>query len=565
MSRQPTTQSSFDPDNQPTSEMQLGNVSRSIDDEVEKVTHSFDTYGRQIANTEEVDISRMLGADDNDGWNFDDSQALLEPPPDVQDTRRVEIDPFPNANHIPAKSPPRTSASHRRRSSGNMARRRSDGVHELSLNAATKAETGNFKVRFALRGHLDVIRSIIFTGGGSPSEPEICTTGDDGMIKRWIIPALYNNLNSTQSQPSQQQQQIPDLDVQSYFTHRGHDGMITCLASCPASASFSTGGRAQGDGWIFSGGQDATIRVWERGRIDPIATLDGHTDAVWTICVLPGSSKTLLGRDLDDSPTSLTPNSTLNVNDDRILLATGSADRTVKIWAVSAPPQLSSPSYPPAASRRGSRRQSVTSGSGFPTSPQPSIASNTAFHYDLIHSIEWPRGPAASPTCISPLGLAGESFVVSYSDSSILIFDTRTGDEIVGMASNETYNGTQTTGINSVVVLSTSIGNSDGSGIGQNLDSGRNISGEEETPVHGATGSTKSGGVEGVVISGHEDRFVRFFDANSGKSWSYMHWPFNINRYHRSMHLLDASSSFFNSQHIAFARWTRTCFCRPRC
>ena len=36
----------------------------------------------------------------------------------------------------------------------------------------------------------------------------------------------------------------------------------------------------------------------------------------------------------------------------------------------------------------------------------------------------------------------------------------------------------------------------------------------------GATGGRE--GVEGVVITGHEDRFVRFFDANSGKR-NYLH------------------------------------------
>ena len=38
--------------------------------------------------------------------------------------------------------------------------------------------------------------------------------------------------------------------------------------------------------------------------------------------------------------------------------------------------------------------------------------------------------------------------------------------------------------------------------------------GMEEEVGAGATGGRE--GVEGVVITGHEDRFVRFFDANSG-------------------------------------------------
>lgn len=75
------------------------------------------------------------------------------------------------------------------------------------------------------------------------------------------------------------------------------------------------------------------------------------------------------------------------------------------------------------------------------------------------------------------------------------------------MASLETYDGTPSTGVNSVVA--TTIG-FDGTA---DLDPSRTLADEEV--VHGATGS--SGGVEGVIISGYEDRYIRFFDANSGK------------------------------------------------
>jgi len=370
-----------------------------------------------------------------------------------------------------------------------MARRRSQEKNEVIANAAvsTKSEPRDFKVKFGLRGHLDVVRSVIFTGGGSPSEPEICTAGDDGMIKRWIIPASYGNFN--------QQSMSNDLDIQSYFTHRGHEGVVTSLAACPATATFSTGGRVSGDGWIFSGGQDATIRVWERGRVDPKATLDGHTDAVWAVCVLPATSAAVFGPECNNIG-----------GPDRLLLASGSADGTIKIWAVSAPPQLASPSTGSRRGVGGSRRHSVTSGSNYPSSPQPSVASSTPFMYMLVHTID--RAGLPSPTCISPLSPLGENFVVSFNDATILIFDTRTGEEIIGMASNETYDGTPATGINAIVATSQGAENAD--------ISGRVGIGEEESPVHGATGSSERGGVEGVVISGHEDRFIRFFDANSG-------------------------------------------------
>jgi striatin 1/3/4 len=369
-----------------------------------------------------------------------------------------------------------------------MTRRRSQEQHESrdSISSTGSKSEQNFKVKFALRGHLDVVRSVIFTGGGSPAEPEICTAGDDGMIKRWIIPASYGNFG--QHGPNH------DLDIQSYFTHRGHEGVVTSLAACPATATFSTGGRASGDGWIFSGGQDSTVRVWERGRVDTKATLDGHTDAVWAVCVLPATSASVFGQDCNNIG-----------GPDRVLLASGSADGTIKIWAVSAPPQLTSPATGSRRGVGGSRRHSVTSGSNYPSSPQPSIATSTPFHYTLVHSID--RSGLPSPTCISPLSTLGENFVVSFNDSTILIFDTRTGEELIGMASNETYDGTPARGINAIVATAQGL---------ESAESGRGL-GDDEGPVHGATGSSERGGLEGVVISGHEDQFIRFFDANSGK------------------------------------------------
>jgi hypothetical protein len=126
----------------------------------------------------------------------------------------------------------------------------------------------------------------------------------------------------------------------------------------------------------------------------------------------------------------------------------------------------------------------------------------------LIHTIE--RAGHPSPTCISPLALNGENFVVSFSDASILVYDTRTGEELIGMASNETYDGTPATGITSVVATSQSIEGQTEAGRG----------GADEEGIHGPTGSSNGGGLEGVIISGHEDQYIRFFDANSGKHTS---------------------------------------------
>jgi striatin 1/3/4 len=79
------------------------------------------------------------------------------------------------------------------------------------------------------------------------------------------------------------------------------------------------------------------------------------------------------------------------------------------------------------------------------------------------------------------------------------------------MASLETYDGTPGTSVNAVVA--TTIG----------LESNQPGGLSEEDAATGGGGPTGGGrsmagsGVEGVIISGHEDQFVRFFDANSGK------------------------------------------------
>ncbi|CAI7600244.1 unnamed protein product [Penicillium glandicola] len=452
---------------------------------------AYEAQGPQVVVKEDVNLQNLTEerTEDVDGWNFDEPAeqevVVTEPVP----PHRPDTDAFPNANFARSESTKGGSLPHRRKSSGS--RRKSDGAIDAREAGATfgQQQDSNFKVRFALRGHLDVIRSVIFTGGGSPQEPEICTCSDDGTIKRWLIPANTSGSGTGSSH---------DLDVTSYFTHRGHEGAVTSLAACSPSLNISNGGRALGDGWVFSGGQDGTVRVWERGRIDPMATLEGgHTDAVWGLCVLPGTVGSVFG----DS-------STQHGGPDRILLASGAADGSVLIWAISAPPQLSSLPSPPAGNRRQGRAQranSMSSGSNFPTFPQPNIATTTAFHYTIVRRINRPNSP--SPTCISPLSLAGVNFVVSYADASIIVYDTRTGEEIASMASLETYDGTPATGVNSVVTTTVGF---DGT---VNLDPNRAMA-EEEEVVHGATGSSSG---EGVIISGYEDRYIRFFDANSGQ------------------------------------------------
>ena len=108
------------------------------------------------------------------------------------------------------------------------------------------------------------------------------------------------------------------------------------------------------------------------------------------------------------------------------------------------------------------------------------------------------------------------------------------------MASNETYDGTMHTSVNAVVATSQSLEASNAS------DSSRALDAED---VGGPTGSRE--GVEGVVISGHEDRYVHFFDVNSGMSCPREHTQtslFNVKLTLacRTVHLLNARTSLFD-------------------
>ncbi|KAM0476991.1 hypothetical protein ACHAPX_005948 [Trichoderma viride] len=469
-------------------------TTRPVEDGLPRPNHSAESMG---AVEESIELrEKPPAAPDPEGWEFPDG-SFPEPaaghPPSQTSSYRSDTDAFPNADYL-TKSPNRAPGPHRRKSS--MSKRRNSD-HDLLTGANQKAESGSFKLRFGLRGHLNTIRTVIFSGGGSPGEPEICTAGDDGMIKRFHIPRLDGNAATSNNAAS-------DLDVTANFTHRGHASAILSLASWSLAPNFSTGGRAQGDGWIFSGGQDATVRVWERGRVDPKATLEGHTDAVWALCVLP----TTLGAVFGNASNYGTP--------DRILLVSGAADGTVRLWSVSAPPQPTSPQPAPQRAQSGRGRvrgNSMSSGSGFSNSPQPTLASNSPFNHTLVHVLSRTDGTKASPTCIAPLGSSGETFVVSYSDAAVIVYDTKTGEQVGFMDSLETYDGTNKTSVNAVVA--TTIGLDQG-----NQHHGTNIGGEEDPAMGGPTGGGRSmagSGVEGTIISGHEDRFVRFFDANSGQ------------------------------------------------
>jgi len=106
-------------------------------------------------------------------------------------------------------------------------------------------------------------------------------------------------------------------DIEPVLTLRGHTSSITALA---ISTSLST---------IFSASLDSTIRLWRLpspiqdsyAPFDPsfaLQVLEGHTEAVWDVCLLPPREAVQPGK----RPT-----------EGRLVSA--SADGTVKIWTMS--------------------------------------------------------------------------------------------------------------------------------------------------------------------------------------------------------------------------------------
>src|SRR6185437_11818179 len=74
----------------------------------------------------------------------------------------------------------------------------------------------------------------------------------------------------------------------------GHQGSVT-------SVCFSTGG-----GFVLSGSEDRTIRIWQRNTGRCLATLEGHAGTVHSLCLLvrgtsDGSGRLLLSASADAS------------------------------------------------------------------------------------------------------------------------------------------------------------------------------------------------------------------------------------------------------------------------
>lgn len=147
----------------PANEWQPSVTTRPIEEPAPEYTPGVALGGRE----ETVELKEQpLAEAETDGWEFPEG-TFPEPgtgQPPASASNRPDTDAFPNADNLP-KSPNRMASSHRRK--GSMSRRRS-AEQDLSMSSSQNADNGNFKLRFGLRGHLDTVRTVIFSGGGSP-------------------------------------------------------------------------------------------------------------------------------------------------------------------------------------------------------------------------------------------------------------------------------------------------------------------------------------------------------------------------------------------------------------
>ena len=176
------------------------------------------------------------------------------------------------------------------------------------------------------------------------------------------------------------------------MTYRGHTAPITSL--CISGANER----------IYSASLDSTVQIWalpsrgdNRDTYAPfdasfnLGRLEGHTDGVWDVCLLGGSSP------------------------DTEVLASASADGTVKIWDVSPGNSQSSLKLSwTAQGTDGQMSDEANSGSG--------------------------KGKGrAIPTSLALCQTDMTKLAVAYTDAIVRIFDTETGKLVMTLQSSEGY------------------------------------------------------------------------------------------------------------------------------
>ncbi|KAG0254932.1 hypothetical protein BG011_005421 [Mortierella polycephala] len=239
---------------------------------------------------------------------------------------------------------------------------------------------------------------------------------------------------------------------------------------------------------ILSGSEDGTMKYWnlesalreskrpQCAEIDPIHTYRGHTKAITSVAISADQNK-CFSASMDATVRSykLVPmNKETYARLDPTLPLSTYVGHTDAIWDIRLfPLSISSTQLLGSISADGTFKIWDTETKGSPLKSSWGYhgldASPTTTGAGVLTKLPAPTGLDFCPTDLRKV-------VVSYSNSMIKMFDIETGKEVVTFKSNETYDGTHATQINKLVCHPT-------------------------LPL---------------VVSGHEDRYIRFFDLNSG-------------------------------------------------
>ncbi|KAI7823326.1 WD40-repeat-containing domain protein [Gamsiella multidivaricata] len=243
---------------------------------------------------------------------------------------------------------------------------------------------------------------------------------------------------------------------------------------------------------LLSGSEDGTMKCWNleaplqdskrqlNGEIEPVHTYRGHTKPVTAVAISADQNK-CFSSSMDSTVRSwkMVPmNKETYARLDPSLSMSSFIGHTDTVWDIRLfPISISSSQLLASISADGALKIWDTETKGSPLRSswgynglEPSeLTEPTAAYTSGLAKLPTPTSLDFCPTDLRKM-------VVSYSNAVIKLFDIETGKEILAFKSNESYDGTTATQINKIVCHPT-------------------------LPI---------------VISGHEDRYIRFFDINSG-------------------------------------------------
>ncbi|KAF9315250.1 hypothetical protein BG003_003206 [Podila horticola] len=259
-------------------------------------------------------------------------------------------------------------------------------------------------------------------------------------------------------------------------TLKRHMDTVTSIAFHPTNKS------------ILSGSEDGTMKYWNlesplresKRQIEPVHTYRGHTKAITSVAISADHNKCFSGSmDSTIRAWKMVPmNKETYSRHDPALALSSFIGHTDSVWDLRLfPLSISSSQLLASISADGALKIWDTETKGSP------LRSSWGYHGLETSALLEPVGPYTSgltklptPTGLDFCPTDLKKMVVSYSNSVIKLFDIETGKEILAFKSDESYDGTSATQINKIVCHPT-------------------------MPV---------------VVSGHEDRYIRFFDVNSG-------------------------------------------------